>query len=68
MVDLGIRAMPPGAEIAFVIDVDDTGGGHEITVSGAEMQGATVSLEGPQNPQRGVFSSASRAAVPVGTC
>ncbi|WP_170390369.1 aggregation factor core [Ruegeria arenilitoris] len=68
MVDLDIRAMPPGAEIAFTIDVDDTGGGREITVSGAEIQGATVSLEGAQSPQRGVFSSAARAAIPVGTC
>lgn len=47
---------------------DVTGGGREITVSGAEIQGTTVSLEGAKNPQSGVFSSASRAAIPVGTC
>ncbi|MGR3501744.1 aggregation factor core [Pseudaestuariivita sp.] len=39
---LEFSGMPAGARFAFTIDVDDTGGGREITVSGSEIAGATA--------------------------
>lgn len=42
---LDVTRMDPGAQIAFTIDVDDTIGAREITVSGAEIQGARAQLQ-----------------------
>lgn len=42
---LDVAALEPGAQIAFTIDVDDTIGAREITVSGAEITGARVVME-----------------------
>lgn len=36
----------PGDAIAFTIDVDDTLGAREITVTGSEMDGAVLTLDG----------------------
>jgi hypothetical protein len=41
---LMMTGLAPGQKIAFTIDVDDTQGAREITVSGSEIKGATVSL------------------------
>lgn len=42
---LDVARLDPGAQIAFTIDVDDTIGAREITVSGAEIAGASAQLE-----------------------
>ena len=39
-----IKTLGADQEIAFTIDVDDTGGAREITVSGDEMNGAMIFL------------------------
>lgn len=44
-VTLQITELAPAGIIAFTIDVDDTLGTRAITVSGAEIEGATVRLE-----------------------
>lgn len=54
---LSATTLLPGAQIAFTIDVDDTIGAREITVSGAEIQGARAQLE-----VDGVTSSAAFGA------
>lgn len=41
---LPVASFAPGAEIAFTIDVDDTVGTREITVSGAEIEGAKATV------------------------
>lgn len=41
---LDVRTLQPGAQIAFTIDVDDTIGAREITVSGAEITGSEARL------------------------
>ncbi len=42
---LRLNSLPAGKEVAFTIDVDDTGGTREITVSDSEMRGATASVQ-----------------------
>ena len=42
---LDVARLDPGAQIAFTIDVDDTIGAREITVSGAEITGAAAQLD-----------------------
>ena len=50
LVELPISNLRPGANIAFTIDVDDTLGGREITVTGSEISGATVThMEATKN-------------------
>lgn len=41
---LTLSALVPAAPVAFTLDLDDTMGGREITVTGAEIVGATVTL------------------------
>ena len=43
-ITLDMRAMPAGAQVAFTTDLDDTIGQREITVSGAEIAGATMAV------------------------
>ncbi|MEM1004991.1 MAG: aggregation factor core [Pseudomonadota bacterium] len=68
VLDLRIGELPPGAEIAFTIDVDDTMGGREITVSGAEIQGAVITLRSDTQETSGVFSSSAKARVQIEQC
>lgn len=42
---LSLSALPKGAAVAFTIDVDDTIGAREITVTGSEISGAKVMVE-----------------------
>lgn len=39
---LPLRGLAAGESLAFTIDVDDTGGAREITVSGSEIAGARI--------------------------
>lgn len=66
--DLDVKRLSPGAAIAFTIDVDDTIGAREITVTGAEIEGATVQLTQNGASSAGTFSSAAQAQVPVSNC
>lgn len=43
-IDLRLSDLSPAAPVALTIDVDDTLGGREITVSGSEIKGATLSV------------------------
>lgn len=65
-ISLAIVGLAPGASVAFTIDVDDTGGGREITVSGSEIAGASVRLDGAM--QQGVFDDRARATLPLPPC
>jgi hypothetical protein len=41
---LALAALGRGQKLAFTIDVDDTAGAREITVSGSEAEGTLISL------------------------
>ena len=67
-IDLPIATLGAGARIAFTIDVDDTLGAREITVTGSEFSGATVKLVGAGVPQSAMFGSDAQAQVIGLTC
>ncbi|MBT8459636.1 MAG: aggregation factor core [Boseongicola sp.] len=67
-IDLDIKTLAPGAVISFTIDVDDTVGQREITVSGSEIAGAMVSLERGRLLSTATFSSAARADIVFEDC
>ncbi len=62
-VDLPISTLASGASIAFTIDVDDTLGAREITVTGSEISGAMVKLISSNGPQMARFGSDAKAQV-----
>ncbi|WP_420332888.1 aggregation factor core [Roseibium sp.] len=67
-VTLSIAELQPGAKIAFTIDVDDTAGGREITVSGSEIEGASVTFSNNGKSVTAALSSGATALVKTGAC
>ena len=67
-VELKIDALGAGDIIAFTIDVDDTIGQREITVSGSEIDGALVSYVSRGENSTAVFSSEAQANLAVANC
>ncbi|WP_299874947.1 aggregation factor core [uncultured Sulfitobacter sp.] len=67
-VKLRLRGLAAGAHVAFTVDVDDTAGGREITVSGSEIAGASVQMAMGGGMQSAVMDATARAMVPVGAC
>ncbi|WP_171126148.1 MULTISPECIES: aggregation factor core [unclassified Ruegeria] len=54
---LEIASFAAGDKLAFTIDVDDTIGQREITVTGSEIEGATVSYTDADKTSTATFSS-----------
>jgi hypothetical protein len=67
-IEFAVDALPPGGQIAFTIDVDDTMGGREITVSGSEIQNAQVTLVQGSKSFSGGFGQDARALVETNSC
>nr|WP_319382767.1 aggregation factor core [uncultured Roseibium sp.] len=67
-ITLSIAGLQPGEKIAFTIDVDDTAGGREITVSGSEIEGALVTFSNKGETATAVLSSSATALVKTGAC
>lgn len=67
-ITLSIADLQPGAKIAFTIDVDDTAGGREITVSGSEIEGALVTFNKKGKSATAALSSGATALVKTGAC
>ncbi|KNG94768.1 hypothetical protein [Pseudaestuariivita atlantica] len=65
---LPVSRLAPGATIAFTIDVDDTLGGREITVSGSEIAGAAATLSTDGFAATARFSASGVAAVSGPPC
>ncbi len=65
---LSLDAFPKDSEVAFTIDLDDTLGGREITVNGAEITGATVTLSGDFATATGVFDANATALIAIPDC
>lgn len=66
--DLQIASLAAGYGIAFTIDVDDTVGQREITVSGSEIEGAIVSYSSRTENQEAAFSSDATASMALMGC
>lgn len=67
-VTLRLDVLQVGEEVAFTIDVDDTLGAREITVSRSEIAGASVRLDTGSESFDGVFNETSRVLVPSTPC
>lgn len=67
-ITLHLNSFPQGETVAFTIDVDDTGGGREITVAGSEIAGATASLQTAARRVSAAFSNNAQANVPLLGC
>lgn len=67
-IDLEISSLPVGENISFTIDVDDTIGQREITVSGSEIAGAVASYTKGAQSSTGVFSTDALANLTINDC
>ena len=67
-ISLDIGELKAGQSIAFTIDVDDTAGGREITVSGSEIAGARVRLLKDGMSTTAVFAPNGRTTVQLMDC
>ncbi|MBT8413073.1 MAG: aggregation factor core [Boseongicola sp.] len=65
---IALSALQPGAPFAFTIDVDDTLGAREITVSGSEIIGAEVTLSTNSKTRSAVFGENAQAVIDWPTC
>ncbi|MFT6224855.1 MAG: hypothetical protein ACJA1F_002712 [Paracoccaceae bacterium] len=65
---LDIAQLAAGKEISFTIDVDDTMGGREITVSGSEIEGAQVTFSQNGRIETAIFDSTARGLIKLDTC
>ncbi len=54
--------------VSFTIDVDDTGGARETTVSGAEISGARVQVTLDADVSSGMFDESAVARVKIAAC
>jgi len=67
-ITLDISQLDAGQSISFTIDVDDTMGGREITVSGSEIAGARVAFSQDSKSASGTFGSNARANIQLNAC
>ncbi len=67
-IELEIASLAAGDQLAFTIDVDDTIGQREITVSGSEIEGATVSFTDADETSSATFSSDALVNVTTKDC
>jgi hypothetical protein len=66
--NLELAALMPDRPIAFTTDLDDTIGQREITVSGAEIAGATVSITSRGETVTSVFGPDAIATIATSDC
>jgi hypothetical protein len=67
-VTLLLETFGQGQSVAFTIDVDDTSGTREITVSNSEIRGATVTIANSTEKSSGAFEGSSTARVSIPDC
>ncbi|MFT4607368.1 MAG: hypothetical protein ACI9YO_002946 [Gammaproteobacteria bacterium] len=68
VVSLNLNHLDKSQKFAFTIDVDDTEGNREITVSGSELSGAVVTMETNNGTYSATFDEYSRAVIKVEDC
>lgn len=67
-IKLDVAGLGQNRAIAFTIDVDDTGGGREITVNGSEIAGAEFRAILAGQTVTGTFGSDAQAMIKTGSC
>jgi len=67
-VTLSLSTLTPQTPVAFTVDVDDTGGGREITVSGSEIEGARVTVVQGGSRLSADMSARAQARVGLDAC
>jgi hypothetical protein len=70
-VTMSLRGLPPGATLAFTVDVDDTLTASDlgqIRVSESEISGASVRLRSDQGAIAAVFEGSSRTVLYTTVC
>ena len=67
-IELEIASLAAGDKLAFTVDVDDTIGQREITVTGSEIEGATVSYADAEETSTATFSSEALVNVKTTDC
>ena len=68
VISLDLKGLAPDQSVSFTIDVDDTGGGREITVSDSEIAGARVTVTIGDTVAVGAFGATSQATVKLAAC
>lgn len=63
-----LARLDPGASLSFTIDVDDTIGAREITVSDSEIEGASVTLTHAGKSSAATFTNRARATLDLTGC
>lgn len=66
--ELALSDLAPGEQIAFTIDLDDTIGAREITVSRSEIVGAGVKVTAGSTTATGAFGEDARTSVALPGC
>lgn len=67
-ITLELTGLPQGAEVSFTIDVDDTIGAREITVTDAEIEGAMLAVSVGDETSTAIFGGDAEAILPMATC
>ena len=67
-IEFEIASLAVWDKLAFTIDVDDTIGQREITVTGSEIEGATVSYSDADKTSTATFSSEALVNVTTKDC
>lgn len=67
-IELEITSLAPSEAIVFTIDVDDTIGQREITVTGSEFSGATAAYSRGGEPVLATFLTGSEVTIPIPSC
>ena len=65
---LALNGLPKGADVAFTIDVDDTIGAREITVTDAEIEGAVLRVRSGDRMAEARFESDAVATLDWSDC
>ncbi|MGJ8610631.1 MAG: hypothetical protein ACSHWY_06030 [Octadecabacter sp.] len=68
MLTLSMAALPAGGGVAFTIDLDDTVGTREITVSGSEIEGASIAIQMGDQASTGIFDAQGQATAVTEAC
>jgi hypothetical protein len=68
VVILNVKELKAGNQIAFTIDVDDTIGAREITVSNAEIEGASAIFESAGKVYSANFGAKAKALIKQISC
>lgn len=65
---LTLNGLPQGADVAFTIDVDDTIGAREITVTDAEIKGAVLRVKRGDQVAEARFGADAIATLDMTSC